>query len=68
MGAPAPGPVRGVWQTLKRLPIPSIALALAVAAAAILVYHAAPGTYFYNDDFQWLLAANSFRWTDWLNP
>jgi hypothetical protein len=57
-----------VWQTLKRLPIPSIALALAVAAAAILVYHAAPGTYFYNDDFQWLLAANSFRWADWLNP
>jgi hypothetical protein len=57
-----------VWQTLKRLLNPSIALVLAMAAATALVYHAAPGTYFSNDDFQWLLAANSFRWTDWLNP
>jgi hypothetical protein len=47
---------------------PVIGLTLALAAAVAIVYQAAPGTYFYNDDFQWLLAADTFRWSSWLNP
>jgi len=44
------------------------ALAFAVVAVGALVYRAALSTYFYNDDFQWLLAAKSFSWSNWLNP
>lgn len=53
---------------MKRLPVLSLVLAVAVVAAAAVVYRAAADTYFYNDDFQWLLAARAFRLVAWLNP
>ena len=39
-----------------------------MVAIGATIYRGALSTYFYNDDFQWLLAAKSFNWWSWLDP